>query len=86
MFDKLKENLEHNLDHQLIDVHQQVNQVIYRLLPKIEINFNIKKQKCCNFTLITISRGICCSSSLRRISLIITTFSSSSIFRIFFSP
>jgi hypothetical protein len=30
----LKENLEHNLDHQLIVVHQQVNQVIFLLLPE----------------------------------------------------
>ena len=34
MLDKLKENLEHNLDHLLIVVHQQVDQVIYQLLPK----------------------------------------------------
>jgi hypothetical protein len=34
MFDKLKENLEHNLDHLSIVVHRQVDQVIYQLLPK----------------------------------------------------
>jgi len=36
MFGKLKENLEHNSDHQLIDVHQQVTQLVFPLLPKLK--------------------------------------------------
>ncbi len=37
MFDKSEENLQQNSDHQLIDVHQQVNQVIFLSLPKTKI-------------------------------------------------
>lgn len=33
MLDKLKENLEYNWDHLLIDFHRQVNQVVFVLLP-----------------------------------------------------
>ncbi len=43
MFGKLKENLVHNSDHQLIDVHQQVNQLAFPLLPKLKIYTYITK-------------------------------------------
>ncbi len=42
MFDMLEENLRQNSDHQLIDFHPQVNQVISQQSPKqIIINDSI---------------------------------------------